>query len=66
MWIEHNGQILPSHAGVLDLVLVEFRDGTRTDTAEEVKYWCGAASNWKWNRRFPSPSEIVAYKKVER
>lgn len=66
MWLDHDGRMLPAHATLNDLVLVEFRDGTRTEKAEQVRHWCGTASNWKWDRRFPSPSEIVAYKKVER
>ena len=64
MWTDHNGKILPAHAKLTDRVLVRFRDGEETQVAETVRHWCGAASNWAWDRRHPSPSEIVAYRVV--
>lgn len=63
-WLPHNGKILPDHAKLTDKVLVRFRDGEETTAAQTVREWCGAASNWSWDRRFPGPSEIVAYKVV--
>ena len=63
-WIDHNGKFLPDHARLADPVLVRFRDGEETRVAEPVRHWAGTASNWSWNRRHPSPSEIVAYRVV--
>ena len=65
MWTEHTGRVLPAHAKLTDKVLVRFRDGEETQVAETVRHWCGAASNWAWDRRHPSPSEIVAYRVVK-
>jgi hypothetical protein len=63
-WIDHNGKFLPDHARLADQVLVRFRDGEETRAAEPVRHWAGTASNWSWDRRHPSPSEIVAYRVV--
>lgn len=63
-WHDHNGKILPDRAKLADRVLVRFRDGEETTAAQTVREWCGAASNWSWDRRFPGPSEIVAYRVV--
>lgn len=64
MWIDHDGGSVPVHAALQDQVLVRFRDGQETTKSEPVRWWIGAASNWQWNRRFPSDSEIIAYKVV--
>lgn len=61
-WLPHDGRVLPKHANLNDKVLVRFRDGQETLAAQTVREWCGAASNWSWNRRMPGDSEIVAYK----
>ena len=61
MMIDHDGSRLPKHAKLSDMVRVRFRDGEETRAPQEVREWAGTASNWEWNRRFPSPSEIVAY-----
>lgn len=63
-WIDHNGKFLPDKAKLHDKVLVRFRDGDETTVPEIVRHWAGTASNWSWDRRHPSPSEIVAYRVV--
>lgn len=63
-WIEHDGSSVPSLVRPGDLVQVRFRDGDETVKPEIVAYWGGASSNWKWDRRNPSDSEIVAYKRA--
>lgn len=60
-WIDHNGHFPPRHVGVTDLVNVRFRDDEETKRPEQVRYW---VHNWTWDRRHPSPSEIVAYQVV--
>jgi len=65
MWIDHNGKVLPECARLTDKVRVRFRDGEETHVAEEVRHWAGTASNWTWDRKHPSPSEIVAYEVVK-